>query len=179
MADSEKNSIQCNIEIRSTGAKSINDLWNDILKVLGNHNYSQDTFSWVEDSFNDANDDESTIKRSFIEISFKKPINLTNKKLKEDLSKVVFDYINSNYFEQFKTIKTVEIEPKNSKKIKLYFNNEKKCSKMIYTFGFKLEESIVKLIKYIELDKIKNSNKQLSKVLKEKIDNRLNKFIKK
>jgi hypothetical protein len=157
---------------------------------------SSDNIREIYNSY-DANSkgDDLDFDELKVEVTFKKPIPL-NDDIKEVLNKVIIDYMVA-YFKvtigntAAGSITITDRTIKNMQKITIYNIPEKQSAKKnrntpnmpytknimwIYTIG--INESINKLVKYVKNNDIKNSNKILSSILKEKINSKLDKTLK-
>ena len=123
----------------------------------------------------DTADTTDTVDNYYITITFIKPIPFTDKKLKTSIHNEILGYLMSRYVSK---VDPKDITP-DSNKLHVYVDNVDKCTKIMYHYGFSLSESVSRLLKFVKKNDTQNSNKQLSKILKEKINNRLNKSLKK
>lgn len=111
-----------------------------------------------------------------ITIKFPKKFTLT-KPIKNGIDEILDNYIQTIF-----EISKDEMYPNSFKKLSVLAKpSVKKCTEMVYKYKFELpsvDESVNTLVDYIKNNDIKNSNTTLSKILKEKINTRLNNFIK-
>lgn len=126
-------------------------------------------------SIEDTADTTDTVDNYYITIKFTNPFPFKDKKLKKSIHDEILIYLMDRY--------SSKIEPENvtpdSNKLQVYVDKVDECTKIVYHYGFSLSESVSKLLKFVKNNDVKNGNKQLSKILREKIDNRLNKSLKK
>lgn len=185
MVDVEYISVKPQISREKNALKNLEDKINNSLKDNNEKSFVKSiTDSFAEDK---QVDDIELI------ITFSNPINIANKDLKSDINAFVSSYItngngmnkNLTYFKP-----TDDYSSKHSQ-YKVYFepieddssdkqdDNKKLTTKITYFYKIILEESTENLLNAIKKDDFRHSNKLLSKILKEKIDKKLDLVFKK
>ena len=170
----ESSFLTLNVEIKQGQSPDENKLKDQINTVLPQYNNGNKvSVINLEDTFLEGEPDADGFY--YIKISLDKPISFSQHK--KEISEKVKNYLNNRYGSSINN-QINDITPK-VQKIKAYVDDIKATQKIFYPYSFELDESISKFISCIKNNDVKNGNKQLSKILREKIDNRLNKSLKK
>lgn len=164
--------IDLEIRVEPIQTETLDKLKNDLNNILIKTGINTKVIS-VKDSFYNINTDD-IIENYYITILFDPEFKL-EKNIKKQLNIVILDYLKERYGNH---VYKKNVSP-TADKLQLYVDKLDKCTKIMYHYGFSLSESVSKLLKFVKKNDTQNSNKQLSKILKEKINNRLNKSLKK
>lgn len=165
--------IDLEISVDPNQTETLDKLKNDLNNMLTKAGINTKVIL-VKDSFYNTNTIDDILENYYITISFDPEFKL-EKNIKKRLNIVILDYLMGRYGAH---VYKKNISP-TADKLQLYVDNLDKCKKIMYHYGFSLSESVSKLLKFVKKNDTQNSNKQLSKILKEKINNRLNKSLKK
>jgi hypothetical protein len=164
--------IDLEIRVDPNPIETLDKLKNDLNNMLTKAGINTKVIS-VKDSFYNTNTDD-IIENYYITILFDPEFKL-EKNIKKQLNIVILNYLKERYSNR---VYKKDVSPA-ADKLQLYVDNLDKCTKIMYHYGFSLTESVSKLLKFVKNNDVKNGNKQLSKILREKIDNRLSKSLKK
>lgn len=164
--------IDLEIRVDPNPTETLDKLKNDLNNMLTKAGINTKVIS-VKDSFYNTNTDD-IIENYYITILFDPEFKL-EKNIKKQLNIVILNYLTERYGNR---VYKKDVSPA-ADKLQLYVDNLDKCTKIMYHYGFSLTESVSKLLKFVKNNDVKNGNKQLSKILREKIDNRLSKSLKK
>lgn len=193
MANSEYISVTPQIEREKNALENLKAKINSILK----DNNSNAVVKNISDTFID-NKKTDNIE---LTITFSEPINISNSDLKLNINSAVSFYITngdgsnknliylkptddyssdySKYEMEYNTVDNVKSDKKEDSEENNSENDNIMTDQITYFYKIILEESTEKLIKSVKNDDFKESNKLLSKILKNKINNRLDLFLKK
>lgn len=162
------------------GNDKITDRVKTIASTLGLATINSSLIKSATDSFN-ADEDERDWRELEVVITLTKPVGITDE-IKSELNKIFVMYIQEQYIEpNNECVKLAYGKTLNEKDITFYYKALRKQKNanvddfakefhLFYTFG--INESINDLMKFVKRGDVKNSNATLSKILKEKIDNR-------
>lgn len=172
----ESSFLTLNVKIEQGPSPDENELKNEINTVLPNYNNgAKISVINLEDTFLEGEPDKDGFY--YIKITLNNPILFSQHK--KEISKKIRKYLENRYGNTTNNqINNNNITPR-IEKIKAYVDDIKATKQIFYPYSFELDESISKFISCIQNNDVKNGNKHLSKILREKIDNRLNKSLKK